>query len=69
MRKIKKIDAFSLVVRTLENGDEKNANRMFRIITDSILQNKKSLNIQHYITVNDKDASLFKELISNGINE
>ena len=67
MCKIKKIDAFSLVIRTMEKGDEKSANKMFRIITNAILQNKDSSNNPHYITIDDKDAGLFKELIGNGV--
>jgi len=69
MRKIKKIDAFSLVVRTMEKGDEKNANKMFRIVINAILQNKDSSSNSQYITIEEKDIGLFKELLGNGIDD
>ena len=69
MRKIKKIDAFSLVVRTMEKGDEKNANKMFSIVINAILQNKDSSSNSQYITIKEKDIGLFKELLGNGIDD
>lgn len=64
MYQIEKIDAFSLVVKTLESGDEKKANRMMQIIVKSIRQGQKSKrNSQHIIIQEDKDAQLFSEYL------
>ena len=66
MYEIKKIDAFSLVVKTLDNGDQQTANKMMQVIVKSIRQNKQSKNATHILRISDdNDARLFKELLIN----
>ena len=65
MPKLDKFDAFSLIVKALDKGDEKRANEMMRIITKSIMraekENKKSLN--QIEIFDEREVAYFKELL------
>lgn len=65
MPKLDKIDAFSLVVKTLDKGNEKKANEMMRIITKANMraakENKKPSN--QIEILDEKELAYFKELI------
>lgn len=64
MCEIEKIDAFSLVVKAMEKGDEKTANRMLQIIMKSIRQSQKVKSKSNLIEIRDeKDAQLFREFL------
>lgn len=65
MPKVDKIDAFSLVVKSLEKGDEKKANEMMRILIKSIRQsNKENHKASNQIEIKDaRDAKLFEAII------
>lgn len=64
MREIEKIDAFSLVVKALENGDEKTANKMMQVIIKSIRQSQKTKSASQLIEIRDeKDAQLFSRFL------
>lgn len=62
MIKISKIDAFDLIIEALENGDEKTANEILKIIQDSI--EKEDSRFSENINVNKKkDKKYFKKII------
>ena len=64
MHEINKIDAFALIVKTLERGDEKKANKMMRVVVRSIQKNKDETRSSLNIKIRDeKDANLFKDLL------
>lgn len=70
MYRIKRLDAFALVVKALERGDEKTANKMMQIIVKEIQKNKTSKNQSLVIEIeNAKDAHLFKELLIDETDE
>lgn len=63
---IKKIDAFSLVMKTADSGDQQTANKMMQVIVKSILQNKHSQKTSQFLKIiDDQDAELFGELLIN----
>lgn len=70
MKKIDKMDAFELVVKAIENGDENTANEIMKIITKSISKEKGSNKFSLKIEVNGKkEERYFKELLDEKIKE
>ena len=66
LREIKKIDAFTLVVKTVELGDQQTANKMMQVIVKSIRQNRNLNKSTQFLEIaDDKDAMLFKDLLIN----
>lgn len=64
LREIKKIDAFTLVMKTSDSGDQQTANKMMQVIIKSIRQNRNSQKTSQFLEIADaKDAQLFKELL------
>lgn len=64
MGEIGKMEAFSLVVRYLEQGKEANAERLLRIIVRAMQQEKKSIRKSSSITIqNSEDAKFVQELL------
>lgn len=62
MHQIKRTDAFSLVVKALENHDEKLASKMMQVIVNSIRKcRKENTDISLIEISNEKDAQLFKD--------
>lgn len=62
MHQIKRTDAFSLVVKALENNDEKLASKMMQVIVNSIRKcRKENTDISLIEINNEKDAQLFKD--------
>ena len=66
LHEIKKIDAFSLVIKTIDSGDQQTANKMMQVIVKSIRQDRRSQRSTQFLEItDDKDALLFKELLIN----
>ena len=64
MYKISKIDAFSLIVKTLDLGDEKTANKMMSIVMKSIKKSKGTTTPSLYIKIEkEEEAKLFKAFL------
>lgn len=62
MPQIKRSDAFLLVVKALENNDEKLASKMMQVIVNSIRKCRKGNTDLSLIEINnEKDAQLFKD--------
>lgn len=62
MHQIKRTDAFLLVVKALENNDEKRASKMMQVIVNSIRKCRKENKDLSIIEINsEKDAQLFKD--------
>lgn len=62
MHQIKRSDAFLLVVKALENNDEKLASKMMQVIVNSIRKCRKENKDLSLIEINsDRDAQLFKD--------
>lgn len=63
MGEINKIDAFSLVVKYLDAGNESDAKKLLNIIVRAIQQDKKSNKRQSSIRIeNAEDAKVFRDL-------
>lgn len=66
MKKISRIEAFYEVTRTLERGENNKAEEMFKVITDSIVYDKKNNTFSEYITLRGKrQEQLFKDILIN----
>lgn len=64
MHEIDKIDAFSLIVKAMERGDELEANRIMQIIIKAI-RNSTSQNSSNTIVFdNERDVLILQELLS-----
>lgn len=64
MKKISRIAAFYEVTRAIEKGEEEKANAMFRVVTDSIANDKANDTFSEYIILkNKKQENLFKNII------
>ena len=63
MSEIDKMDAFSLVVKNMESGNEATAKRLLRIIVRAMQQEKETAKKKSSIRiVDDEDAKLFRDL-------
>lgn len=63
MGEVDKIDAFSLVVKYLEAGNEATAKKLMRIIVRAMQEEKKFNNKPSSIRIqNAEDAKLFRDL-------
>ncbi len=63
MGEINKIDAFSLVVKYLDAGNESDAKKLLNIIVRAIQQDKKSNKRPSSIRIeNAEDAKVFRDL-------
>lgn len=65
MPKVDKIDAFSLVVKALDRGDNASANEMMKVLSDAIKwsekQNKKTTS--EIELTDEKGCRLFREVL------
>lgn len=64
MFKIDKMDAFGMVVKALENNDDKTASEVMKIISKSLKKEKENNKFSEYIDIEDKkDEGFFKRLL------
>lgn len=64
MIKIDKMDAFGMVVKALENNDDKTASEVMKIISKSLKKEKENNKFSEYIDIEDKkDERFFKRLL------
>ncbi len=63
--KISKIDAFTLMIKTMEKGDEKSANEMLRIIQKSISKETRNTFCDTIEISGKKEEKYFKPLLDN----
>ncbi len=62
--KVDKIYAFSLVIKALENNDEKTASAIMEIIVESIDKDKKNNKFSNQIEINNKkDEKYFENVV------
>lgn len=70
MSKVLITKAFLEVTKAMESNRVDEANKMFRVITDSIACDKKNNTVSKYITLKNKtEENLFKNILINDENE
>lgn len=64
MSRISRVEAFLEVTRAMENNKIEEANKMFRVITDSIANDKENNTFSTYIELKNKtQENLFRNIL------
>lgn len=59
MIRVDKMEAFALVVKAMENDDEKTAREIMNVISKSIKQERSNNRFSQYIEIEDKKVEKF----------